>query len=224
MRLIALTPARVGPAETSRREARYRSFAEDRFPVTVLDQPDEPAVPRSFDTPELIASSEGFVVDRARGLDLDPGDVVLPDCVLDTALAQLAGVVEARVHGIMRVTVAMLGGLGLRYGAVARNDAVAAALTRTIRTYDSSPRFLGTEVLDLPTEAVADTVRWNAALADHVATLAARGAQVVINGCSAVEVGEDRWAVPVVDPTRLAIRALALADELGIAAHHSGAR
>jgi Asp/Glu/hydantoin racemase len=182
----------------------------------VIDQPDRPDVPHSFDTDELVASSEPCVVSQAGLLTLEPDDHVMPDCILDTALESVTEQLDAPVHGILRMNTSFFHALGLRYGAVARNHAVGDALDRRIRGYDTSGDFVGTSILDLPTEAVADTPRWNAALAEHVQALADRGAQVVINGCSAVDVADQAWAIPVIDPTQLAIGCFGLAQNLGI--------
>jgi Asp/Glu/hydantoin racemase len=216
MRLIALTPAHVGEAEILRRAARYTAFAGSAFPVLVLDQPDRPEVPHSFDTAELIAAADECVMQRALGLELDEDDIVMPDCILDTALPRLSEALTNQTHGILRLNTSFFASLGLRFGAVARNEAVGTALHKTIEAYDSSDRYIGTQILNLPTEAVADTVRWNSTLSDHVQELADLGAQVVINGCSAVDVEDAQWAIPVVDPTMLAIRCLTLARGVGL--------
>jgi len=215
MRLVALTPAHVGAPEIARRQARYDDFGDEQVSVIVHDQPDQPEVPHSFDTAELVESAERCMLTRAADMQLAPEDVILPDCILDTALEEVLDL-GLPAHGILKLTVGMIKGLGLRYGAVARNHAVGNALDARIRDYDAGPAFVGTAVLDLPTEAVSDAKTWNGALSAHVARLAERGAQVVINGCSAVDVAEGPWAVPVVDPTQLAVRSIALAAELGI--------
>jgi len=214
MRLHALTPAHVGEPEIVRRQARYDEFADGRMTISVRDQPDRPDVPHSFDTSELVASADPCVLEQASALPLEANDVILPDCVLDTALEQIADTGRP-VQGIMRLTVNLLNGLGLRYGAVARNRAVGDALDARIRGYDRTGCYVGIAILDLPTEAVSDAERWNDAVAKHVADLAAQGAQAVINGCSAVDV-TGPFAVAVVDPTRLAVGALALAADLGL--------
>ncbi|OKI63372.1 aspartate/glutamate racemase family protein [Micromonospora sp. CB01531] len=214
MKIIALTPAHVGPAEIRRRQARYDSFSSTDCPVVVLDQPDEPGVPRSFDTPDLIRSADRCVVARARGLTLEPGDVLMPDCILDTALETVRSGIPGHALGILEITVSTLTGLGLRFGAVARNQAVADALTRRIQDYHPGDLFVGTRILALPTEAVADAATWGAALRRHVDELAAQGAECVINGCSAVDV--DSRGIPVIDPARLAVRIVSTAAAAGL--------
>ncbi|MFG3690229.1 aspartate/glutamate racemase family protein [Micromonospora sp. NPDC047740] len=216
MKIIALTPAHVGPAEIRRRQARYDSFSSTDCPVVVLDQPDEPDVPRSFDTPDLIRSAARCVVARAWGLTLEPGDVLMPDCILDTALETVRSGIPGHALGILEITVSTLTGLGLRFGAVARNQAVADALTRRIRDYHPGDLFVGTRILALPTEAVADATTWGTALRRHVDELAAQGAQCVINGCSAVDVNDDSRSIPVIDPTRLAVRIVSTAAATGL--------
>lgn len=221
MKIVALTPAHVGAEETGRRQARYDQFADGRFEVLVVDQPDRPDVPHSFDTPELIASSQPRVVEQAEAWTFADDEVVMPDCILDTSLESLEeGTTPA--YGILRLNVRAFQGLGLKYGAVARNTAVGNALDARIRGYDASDSYCGTAILDLPTEAVKDTERWNAALAEHVQKLADAGAEVVINGCSAVDVADERWAIPVVDPTRLAIDLIATSAANGVLGRSAG--
>ena len=215
MKIVALTPAHVGAAETTRRQERFNTFSAGRFEVLVVDQPDAPDVPQAFDTPEQVAASERCVAEQAGAYPFAPDDVVLPDCILDTSLEEI-GAGGTPAYGILRLTVHCFLGLGLRYGAVARNTAVGDALDARIRGYDPSPAYRGTAVLGLPTEAVSDTPRWNAALAEHVQRLADAGAQVVINGCSAVDVADETWAIPVVDPTRLALDLIAAAQAGGV--------
>ena len=54
---------------------------------------------------------------------------------------------------------------------------------------------------------IADDARWVAALGGAVDALAGDGAELVVNGCSAVDLdGADPFPVPVVDPTALALR------------------
>lgn len=215
MRLLALTPAHVGPEEVDRRQARYDRFARGGLTITVHDQPDRPDVPHSFDTAELVAAADACVLEQATSLQLEPDQVLLPDCVLDTSLEALEAA-GLPVQGLMRITASVLSGLGVHYGAVARNPAVADALDSRLRGYDTTGHYVGIAVLDLPSSAVSDTARWNAALAEHVSALAGRGAQAVINGCSAVDVTAGPFAAAVIDPTELAIRMLAVAEQLGL--------
>lgn len=214
MRIHAPTPAHLGEEEICRRQRRYDDLVGSTAQVVVLDQPPLPGIPRSFDTKADVAASDAYVLQRARELTLSPGDLVVPDCILDPVLEEIGAFYP--VQGILRLTVGLLTGLGLRFGAVARNPAVGDALTVKIRSYDPTDRFVGTEILDLPTEAVTDDARWHAALVTHVQILATKGADVVINGCSAVAVDGHVFDIPVVDPTQLALRALSLADDLGI--------
>lgn len=219
MRVIAVTPAHVGGAELARRQSRYDRFGSAALDIRLHDQPDFAHVPRSFDTPQQIRFAEDCMVERVGDLNLSrplaPEDVLLPDCVLDTALQRL---IDAGLpaQGIMRICVSVLSGLGVRFGAIARNRAVGDALDARIRECDASGGYVGLRVLELPTEAVADTEQWTGALAGHVQALADAGATVVINGCSAVEVTTTRFAATVLDPARLAVQLLGLATELGV--------
>ncbi len=215
MRLVAITPAHVGTDEIARRQLRFDGFSRGRFEVVVVDQPADPGVPRIFDTTTQIAQSRPCVVKLAASYPFEPDDVLLPDCILDTSLEQISSG-PTPTYGILRLSVHHFLGLGLRYGAVARNAAVSETLDARIRGYDQSPAYRGTANLDLPFEAIADTERWNAALSEHVARLAQAGAQVVINGCSAVDVTAPELPIAVVDPTRLAIDLIAASRDAGL--------
>ncbi|WP_460348014.1 hypothetical protein [Actinoallomurus acanthiterrae] len=142
----------------------------------------------------------------ARAIDgLDPTtyDAVLPDCVLDPAVP------GSSVHGILRLTAGFLTGCGLPFGAVTRNPAIGAELADRLRAYGLDGGYVGGAVLGLDLAAVADDRRWNGALGEAVTGLADRGAAVVINGCSAVDVATVS-GVTVIDPTALTLRLLAV--------------
>jgi hypothetical protein len=94
--------------------------------------------------------------------------------------------------------------MNLQMAAVARNQPIADELADRIAAAGWGDRLDGVVVLDLSLEDIADTGRWNEAVA---AGLATAGLQVdaVINGCSAVEVRSSDGPA-VLDPTALALR------------------
>lgn len=112
------------------------------------------------------------------------------------------------MRGLLKLSAGHLAARGEKFGAVVRNEAIGAELTRRLAAYGVAAYSAGVEVLDLPFDAIADTAAWNAALGGAVTRLAGRGATAVLNGCSAVEVEPADLAARVVDPTALALRLL----------------
>jgi hypothetical protein len=89
---------------------------------------------------------------------------------------------------------------------VARNRAIAAELDRKLDEYAVRP-VAPTAVLDLSVEDIADDATWAAAVEQQVEPL---DCDFVLNACSAVDVGEQRTAPYLMDPTRTALALLAL--------------
>ncbi|HYM58334.1 MAG TPA: MmgE/PrpD family protein [Solirubrobacteraceae bacterium] len=75
----------------------------------------------------------------------------------------------------------------------------------------------GNKVLDLDFEAIADHKRWARALDRAEAELAGAGVRALVNGCSAVDLTEQR-AIPAIDPTALALRMLGVLGASGLGA------
>ncbi len=212
VRIRAITPIHVGPDELRRRQARYDEFSPPGVAVSLEDLPASPDVPRALGTLEDIEASERVVT--ALALTTDPGrfDLILPDCVLDTGVERIrdAGA-PVPVVGLSELTAGFVGGLGLRLAAVTRNRPIGEALGRIIEGSGSAGRFGGVEDLELSFEDISDDARWNGALeAARERIDGRRGADVILNGCSAVDVtiGD---GIPVFDPTRLALRLIGVA-------------
>jgi allantoin racemase len=197
LRIRAITPIHVGTDELARRQARYDLFSPDGLTVTLEDLPDDASVPRQLASVEDIDASNRTVARMAMDTDPEEFDLVMPDCVLDTGLTQLRAVTTpVPVVGLSEIAAGYIRGLGLRLAAVTRNTQLA-----------------GVEDLGLSFEDIADDVRWSGALEEaRIRIQANGGADAILNGCSAVDVtvGE---GIPVFDPTRLALRLLALAAD-----------
>lgn len=144
--------------------------------------------------------------------DLDRFDLILPDCVLDTAVGRIrAAGPPVPVVGLSELTAGFIRGLGLRFVAVTRNRPIADELGRLITETVGTKSFAGVENLELSFSDINNETRWNVALESARAHIEeSGGADVVINGCSAVDVliGD---GIPVIDPTRLALLLLSLA-------------
>lgn len=212
LRIRAITPIHVGIVELRRRQDRYDTFSPPGVVVTLQDLPDDPGVPRALGTPADIEASERAVTDMALRTDAESFDLILPDCVLDTGVLQIrAAGPPVPVVGLSELTAGFVGGLGLRLAAVARNRPIGASLEQVIASTGTGERFGGVQDLELSFEDISDDARWNAALEAARARIdAAGGADVILNGCSAVDVTIGA-GLPVFDPTRLALRLLGIA-------------
>lgn len=212
LRVRAITPIHVGAEELRRRQDRYDAFSPPEISVTLEDLPDAPEVPRQLGSEEDIEASERIVAQVALGTDPTRFDLILPDCVLDTGVALIrAAGAPVPVVGLSELTAGFVGGLGLRLAAVTRNRPIGEALGRVIAASASAPSFVGVEDLALSFADISDDVRWNGAL-EHARDRieGAGGADVILNGCSAVDVNIGD-GIPVFDPTRLALRLLGIA-------------
>ncbi|GAA1211156.1 hydantoin racemase [Prauserella alba] len=214
VRALAVTPIQLPDEEIRRRQSRYDRLAPPGLEIVLRDV--GPAAPGALDTDTAVRVSERAVAsaldaalaDRTAGWDL-----AFPDCVLDPAVPAGVGTGGAApsgttIHGLLKLSAGVLAARGERFGAVVRNEAIAAELTRRLAAYGLVAYSAGVEVLDLPFDAIADTATWNAALGGAVTRLAERGATAVLNGCSAVDVEPADLAARIVDPTALALRLL----------------
>jgi allantoin racemase len=206
VRIFAITPIHVPEEELLRRQRRYDQISPPGLTVELHDIGDH--APRSLENTADVRESERCVVAALR--DAGPGyDAFLPDCVLDPGVAELQGRLSAPVFGILRLSVGYAVATGRTAGAVTRNQAIADEFTSVAGAYGFAGSLGDVSVLDLGLEAIADDARWVAALGGAVGALAGRGADLVVNGCSAVDLdGADPFPVPVVDPTALALRLL----------------
>lgn len=208
MRALAVTPIHLPPEEILRRQARYDRLAPPGLSVELRDV--GPAAPGSLDDEASIRASEREVAAALAGAG-DGWDLAFPDCVLDPAVPDGPAADRGRpVSGLLKLSSMHLSAMNVRFGAVVRNEAIGAELGRRLKNYGLDEYVAGIAVLELPFDAVADAAAWNAALGEAVDALAAAGAAAVINGCSAVDVQEDRLAARVVDPTELALRLMTI--------------
>ncbi|MEV4675118.1 hypothetical protein AB0K34_26020 [Actinomadura sp. NPDC049382] len=207
-RALAVTPIHLPPEEIRRRQARYDRLAPPGLTVELRDV--GPAAPGALDDEAAIRASEREVA-AALARAGDGWDLAFPDCVLDPAVPDGPSGPGAgpdrgvRPIGLLKLSSMHLSAMNVRFGAVVRNEAIGAELGRRLKGYGLDEYVAGIAVLELPFDAVADAAAWNAALGEAVDALAAAGAAAVLNGCSAVDVDEDRFAARVVDPTALAL-------------------
>lgn len=216
MHLFAVTPIHVSDVELARRQARYNALSPVGLVVELRDL--GPRAPRALDTEQQVRDSEGLVVEALRAAP-DHADAVLPDCVLDPGVAQLVGAGRP-VFGLLRTSVTWSRLAGRTFGAVTRNEAIAAELERQVRGYGYDDGFRGVEVLDLDVDAIHQADRWAAALRGTVERMSSAGAGDLVNGCSAVDLPPDSasWPVRVVDPTALTLRLVAAGEAAGAVA------
>jgi Asp/Glu/hydantoin racemase len=216
MRIRAITPIHIGPEELARHQARYDRLAPAPLRVELVDL--DPGAPRALETAADVAASDALVAAAARTADPGSVDVVLPDCVLDPG-ADAADDGPIAVAGLLRLTAGFLHARGRPFAHVTRNAAIRDELERRLAGYGYAGLCRGHAVLDLGFEAIAGEGEWEAALHDALPALGARGAEVVINGCSAVALGA-RTDPPAIDPTALALELLAFEAT----STHAGAR
>jgi Asp/Glu/hydantoin racemase len=205
MRIFSVTPIHVSPDELARRQARYDSLLPAGVTLDLTDI--GPQAPQALDTSEDVAASTAAVLAALRSAP-QGYDVLMPDCVLDPGVSELAG--ELPVAGILQLSLGWQVLRGRRSGVVARNEAIAAELLARARLYGFEEHVSGVEILGLGVEAIADHGQWHAAL-DAALERFDGDVTTVLNGCSAVEVNGER-RVTVVDPTALAVRLLAAGE------------
>lgn len=210
MHLRAITPIVVSEEELARRRVRY----DDLAPPGVTIQVDNLSHgPDRLESSSQIRASEQRVYEDALRTDPNRFDGIFLDCVLDPALERLQVESPLPVFGITRLVSTYLGSLDLRMAAVARNRAIADELTDRIDAFGWSSHLQGVLILDLSLDDIGDADHWNRIVAERVATGDLDGVEVIINGCSAVEVHQT-GGPPLVDPTALALRLVGLGADL----------
>ncbi|HEY1824027.1 MAG TPA: aspartate/glutamate racemase family protein [Trebonia sp.] len=215
LRVKSIAPLRLEPAELDRRQARYQRLGGDRLNITLvnLDGRDAPA---RMDTAEEIAASERLVAEEIGRTDPAQFDVILPDCVLDPGIADVADP-PVPVAGILHLVAGHLASLGQRFAAVTRNQVIGDDLASKVEAYGLSDVLTGVHVLDVDFCLVSDHAGWAQAMRPLQARLEAEGTGTLFNGCSAVDLDDDRLGrVSLVDPTALALRLLAVACDAGL--------
>lgn len=211
MHIWSVTPIHVSPGELARRQARYDALSPAGLRVELVDLGAQ--APTELATEQDVSDSEGLVAAALESAP-DHADALLPDCVLDPAVAELSARLGRPVFGLLRTSTAWSVLSGRRVGAVTRNEVIAQELQRVIGIYGVSAHFTGVEVLDLGVEAIHDTERWAAALRGAVGRMDRAGAGDLVNGCSAVDLPAESasWPVRVVDPTALTLRLIAAGE------------
>ncbi|MEE8331273.1 MAG: aspartate/glutamate racemase family protein [Acidimicrobiia bacterium] len=210
MHLRAITPIVVPTEELIRRRVRYDDLAPPGVTVHLDNLSDGPD---RLESPGQIRRSEQRVYEDALRTDPSRFDGIFLDCVLDPALEQLQVESPLPVFGITRLVSTLLGSLGLRMAAVARNKAIADELADRIDAFGWSSHLEEVLILDLSLEDIGDTGRWNRIVAERVASGDLDGVDAIINGCSAVEV-HPTGGPPLLDPTALALRLVGLGADL----------
>lgn len=208
MRVKAITPIRVTDAELERRRRRYRDLSPPGVLLDLVNLPG-PDAPTQLDDDAACEASTRLTLAEAARTDPREYELVLPDCVLDPGVDE-GEALPVPMTGILKLSVSYLASFGHRLGAVTRNRAIGDELTAKLKHYGLDGSFAGLEVLDLDFSAVSDDGEWQEALTpvrDHFSGRAT----VVLNGCSAIDIPAGERGVPIVDPTRLALRLLGIA-------------
>jgi Asp/Glu/hydantoin racemase len=211
MHLLAVTPLCVSDDELARRQMRYDRLAPQGVSVTLLNLGTGSEVPRAFETAADIAASEAALLQRFRAADAGGHATVdgfLPDCVLDPVVDMPNSGIDTPVFGLLKLTAHFLLGLGASVGAVARNEPIARELDRKFASYGLG-RMDPTAVLGLSVKDIANEALWASAVSTRLHGVAA---ELVINGCSAVEVRKPDGGPRLVDPTATALKLLGLSN------------
>lgn len=215
LRVKAIAPLHLTEEEVVRRQARYDRLGGEQLAVTLVNLTGEGA-PDRFDTPAHIATSERLTADEIRRTEPGSFDVILPDCVLDPAVGDVADP-PVPVAGILHLVVGYLASLGRPFAAVTRNRAIGDELARKVEHYDLGRWLTGVYVLDVDFCLVSDHQGWADAMRPLQQQLESEGVETLFNGCSAVDIDTDHLGpVAVVDPTALALQLLALAPAAGL--------
>ena len=211
MRIYAVTPIHVGAAELARRQARYDALCPPGVEVELHDIGS--GAPVSLESADDVRASEDLVMKALRAAPAG-FDALLPDCVLDPGVETLSRELSVPVLGLLRISVGWGVCTGRRSGAVARNKPIADEIRARVHAYGWSAELTGVEVLDLDVDAIADSAVWAEALVAAQGRLRQSGANVVVNGCSAVELAgaHDEPGMRLVDPTALTLRLVAAGE------------
>lgn len=214
LRVKAIAPLRLEPAEMVRRQARYDLLGGPELEITLVNLEGEGA-PLRFDHHQEIAVSERLTYQSMLDTDPDQYDVLLPDCVLDPAV-DWTPVPSVAVHGILRLASGFIHALGLPFAAVTRNATIGDELRRKVESYGLLQYLSSVEILDVDFCFVSDHDQWEKAMKPLAEALSKQGVKVLLNGCSAVDIGQRRVGeLLVVDPTELALRALSVGEDVG---------
>lgn len=214
LRIKAISPLRLADDEVARREDRYRRLAGDGIEIDLVNLP--PGAPERLDSDADIRASEALVHDEACRTDPGRHDLVLPDCVLDPIVG-LVDDVPVPVLGILQLATGHLAALGQPFAAVTRNAAIGAELAKRVADHGHGDRLQSVARLDADFCLISDQDGWADAMRPLAQRLGDEGVRVLVNGCSAVDIPDNRLGlVTVVDPTRVAMRMLAVAAAEGL--------
>jgi Asp/Glu/hydantoin racemase len=204
MKVVSITPIHVTEEELKRRQARYERLAPAGITVELrnLSEKSLNALEKDSD----VRASDFALLADASEINLEIGEVLLPDCILDPGFRQNA---SATTIGMLESVMGHLVAAGGKVGAVTRNESIGNELVRRVGEYGFANHFVDLEVLNLSFDAINDEEHWHRALKIAVDRLAAKGATVVINGCSAVNVDQSQLSIPVVDPAELVLKIIA---------------
>ena len=201
MKVVSITPIHVTDKELARRQERYQRLAPAGVTVELRNLSHQSPV--ALDNKNDVQSSDSNLASDISEINADSYDVLLPDCILDPGFRQNRS--ETTV-GMLDSVMKHLVDAGNKIGAVTRNDSIGEELVRRVGEYGYADNFVGLEVLNLSFDAINDEEEWHRALKIAVDRLAEKGATVVINGCSAVNVDQSQLQLPVVDPAELVLQ------------------
>jgi Asp/Glu/hydantoin racemase len=204
MKVVSITPIHVTEEELKRRQARYERLAPAGITVELRNLSEQSLNALEKDS-DVRASDFALLADSSE-INLEIGEVLLPDCILDPGFRQNA---SATTIGMLESVMGHLVAAGGKVGAVTRNESIGNELVRRVGEYGFANHFVDLEVLNLSFDAINDEEHWHRALKIAVDRLAAKGATVVINGCSAVNVDQSQLSIPVVDPAELVLKIIA---------------
>lgn len=203
MRILAVTPVVVTEDELLRRRKRYSLLEPAGVQVVLENLNVRNADLRALNTKHDIHASIQAVESHFRAADPEPYDLFMSDCVLDGGVTSEQ---ERPVMGIMESTVKFLIRRQLRFSAIARNEVITSALHQRIEDdleANSTALFKGTHNLNLTFDAIAESSTWNARVEEVTRALQV---DVVVNGCSAVEVDSHEESPRIVDPLQTALQ------------------
>lgn len=204
MKVVSITPIHVTEEELKRRQARYERLAPAGVTVELRNLSEQSL--NALDKESDVRASDCALLADALEVNLEVGEVLLPDCILDPGFRQNA---SATTVGMLESVMGHLVAGGGKVGAVTRNESIGNELVRRVGEYGFAEHFVGLEVLNLSFDAINDEEQWHKALKIAVDRLASKGATVVINGCSAVNVDQSQLSIPVVDPAELVLKIIA---------------
>jgi Asp/Glu/hydantoin racemase len=204
MKVVSITPIHVTEEELKRRQARYERLAPAGITVELRNLSEQSL--NALEKDSDVRASDFALLADASEINLEIGEVLLPDCILDPGFRQNA---SATTIGMLESVMSHLVAAGEKVGAVTRNESIGNELVRRVGEYGFANHFVDLEVLNLSFDAINDEEHWHRALKIAVDRLAAKGATVVINGCSAVNVDQSQLSIPVVDPAELVLKIIA---------------